>query len=103
MCVLSSHFYDDCSTLSVLCLHVITHVLQLLTEVFNALQANSVAIQASGCQLRDVLAVQVMQLCQCLDSLSSQLRAKDTVDKLKAKQQLRGRQRQARLMLSDNA
>ncbi|WIA38614.1 hypothetical protein OEZ86_001924 [Tetradesmus obliquus] len=62
-------------------------------------QANSLAVQAAAHQLADVLAVQVMQLCQCLDSLSSQLRAKDNVDRLKAKQQLRGRQRQARLTL----
>jgi hypothetical protein len=75
----------------------------LLTWVCNALQANSVAVQAVGFQLPDVLAVQVMQLCQRLDSLSSQLRAKDNVDKLKAKQQLRGRQRQARLMVGSNA
>lgn len=70
-----------------------------LPRVLHVVQANSLAVQAAAHHLADVLAVQVMQLCQCLDSLSSQLRAKDNVDRLKAKQQLRGRQRQARLTL----
>jgi hypothetical protein len=70
--------------------------------VSHFLQANSLAVQAAAPQFADVLAVQVMQLCQCLDSLSSQLRAKDNVDRLKAKQQLRGRQRQARLTIGSN-
>jgi hypothetical protein len=93
--------HDDCTLLHVRGLSQVAA--PLFTWLCHALQANSVAIQAAGCQLRDVLAVQVMQLCQCLDSLSSQLRAKDNVDKLKAKQQLRGRQRQARLMAGSNA
>lgn len=64
-------------------------------------QANSTAVAAASDRY-EVLAVQILQLRQYLDLVSGQLRSdasnKDLIDKLKAKQQLRGRDRQAHLL-----
>lgn len=65
------------------------------------MQANSLAVQAARAHPDEVLAVQVKQVCQVLDLLAGQVRAKDHVDRLRAKQQLRGKERQARLMWGD--
>jgi hypothetical protein len=66
----------------------------------NAVQVNTHAVRAA--QGLELLPVQVMMLRCCIDSLSNQLRAdtaKDLVDRLRARQQLRGKDRQSHMML----
>lgn len=67
-------------------------------------QANALAVQAARTCPTEVLAVQLLQLRQCVDALYGQLRsagaAHDPIERLRAKQQLRGRERQARMPLN---
>jgi hypothetical protein len=65
-------------------------------------QVNDAAVKAAmAADAGEVLAAQILQLRQCIDLLSAQMRAahsKDLVDNLRAKQHLQGRERQPRLI-----
>jgi hypothetical protein len=65
-------------------------------------QANTAAVEAvSGPAASEVLALQVLQLRRLVDVLSAQMqaeRSRDVVDSLKAKQILRGREREPRVL-----